>query len=78
MPHIYYTPTLRLSPNPRIMPYAEPCCCIIAPKSRSQKALSAAPRTELRIGWGDEPPTHGECAVMMAAAEEMLALEEAM
>ena len=30
------------------------------------------------LGWGDEPPTHGECAEMMAAVEEMLALEEAM
>ena len=58
------------------MPYAEPCCCIIAPKIRSQIALSAAPRTELRIGWGDEPPTHGECAEMMAAGEEILPLQE--
>ena len=32
---------------------------------------------ELRIGWGDEPPTHGECAEMMAAVEDILALEEA-
>ena len=29
------------------------------------------------LGWGDEPPTHGECAEMMAAVEEILALEEA-
>ena len=52
-PHLLkYTSTLCLSPNPRRMPYAEPCCCTIAPKSRSQKALNAAPRTELRIRLG--------------------------
>ena len=34
-PHLLkYTSTLCLSPNPRRMPYAEPCCCTIAPKSR--------------------------------------------
>ena len=75
MPHIY--PASLTQPSENATNMLNLAAASLHQKSRSQKALSAAPRTELPIGWGDEPPTHGECAEMMAAVEEILAPEEA-